>query len=198
MKNLIAIIFLLLTLSGCQKSSIRDFQKDSKLKSIGIDSLSGYLTYADSVHTPLSGVFIQLYNYTSHVYLASCLTDANGHYLFPSLQPGFYNLIINCNLSWMKANATDALNIELYSIGYKVFTSLQLKAADISGDGLVNATDALWVKYRFLELINYFPAGDWVFNDKPLYAVPLPNSTYGDVQGLCTGNVTNRVYTTTK
>jgi hypothetical protein len=59
-------------------------------------------------------------------------------------------------------------------------------AGDVDANTVVNGTDALWVKYRVVNLLDYFPAGDWVFNNVPFTVAG--NTTY-DFLGLCTGDV---------
>jgi hypothetical protein len=59
-------------------------------------------------------------------------------------------------------------------------------AGDVDTNAVVNGTDALWVKYRVVNLINYFPAGDWVFNNVTFTVAG--NTTYNFL-GLCTGDV---------
>lgn len=35
---------------------------------------------------------------------------------------------------------------------------------DVNNTNTISATDALWIKQRAINMVNYFPAGDWVFN----------------------------------
>jgi hypothetical protein len=158
-------------------------------------TLSGVVQYDNPYLTPLNGVLIYLYK--DGVYTNQYTTTApyftgsgvtQGYYQFPGLVPGNYSLHVSYNGTWGGVNATDALVIELFWINPVTYplSGLFWKAGDVDTSHVVDATDALWVKYRVVNMIDYFPAGDWVFNNGPI--IVAGNTSY-NFQGLCTGDV---------
>jgi hypothetical protein len=160
-------------------------------------NLQGYVTYDNPYNTPLDGVVIQLINSMGNV-VGMCTTGPNfsnnsgqpGYYSFSNVPVGAYTMHITFNGLWGGVNATDALLIELYFVNPSGFplASLPLKAADVNADLYVNATDALWVKLRTVGMVNYFPAGDWVFNNGTINILSSGITTY-PIMALCFGDV---------
>jgi hypothetical protein len=71
---------------------------------------------------------------------------------------------------WYGANATDALAVELRTIGalpgglaWFLNQPLQEEAMDVNDINGINGTDALWIKQRAISMVDFFPAGNWVF-----------------------------------
>jgi hypothetical protein len=69
---------------------------------------------------------------------------------------------------WYGANATDALAVELKTInnlpGGFIYDDVVADAMDVNNNGGISATDALWIKQRAINMIGFFPAGNWVFD----------------------------------
>jgi hypothetical protein len=156
-------------------------------------TLSGVVQYLNPYLTPLNGVYIQLYKDGLYTGLSTFSatqfvggTPIQGYYQFPGIVPGNYSLVVSYSGTWGGVNATDALVIELYTCCGYPLPGLLWNAGDVDVNAVVNGTDALWVKYRVVNLIDYFPAGDWVFNNAPFVVTGF--TTY-NFQGLCTGDV---------
>jgi len=161
----------------------------------GVTTLDGYITYNNTYNSPLDGVTVQLKN-TSGAVVASTLSGVNindatmGYYLFENLAPGTYNLNALMTGNWGGVNATDALIDQLVFLGLYTFTPFDYIIGNVNADAQVNPTDALWIKMRSIGMINYFPAGDWKFNNLPTITVSsTPGTTHYDFKGACVGDV---------
>lgn len=141
---------------------------------LGDATLSGHVYYHNDAETPLNGVEIQLWNSGIPVQVDTSFNDIEGgngmgYYEFPGIN-GTTNFGITASYDapWYTANATDALAVELKVInalpGGFLYDVLVGEAMDVNNTNTISATDALWIKQRAINMVNYFPAGDWVFN----------------------------------
>jgi parallel beta-helix repeat protein len=120
-------------------------------------------------HTPIQYVDVKVMDGATEV--ASATTNAAGYFEIPALANDNYTLELSTTIPWGGGNSTDALAIQRAAIGsYPVFYLpanadfiLRNKVADVNANALVNATDALLVKRRAIQLVNSFAAGDWAF-----------------------------------
>jgi hypothetical protein len=78
-----------------------------------------------------------------------------------------FGITASYDAPWYGANATDALAVELRTIGALpgsfVLDALVEEAMDVNNLGGINGTDALWIKQRAISMVNFFPAGDWAY-----------------------------------
>jgi len=160
--------------------------------------LSGQLTYDNATDTPLNGVDIQLIM-DGHVVATTSTTTNNGkalsgnpvpgYYEFNNLSYGNYSLNVSSTKPWGGVTATDALLINLHTVGIITVTGLPLVAANVNLSPTVNATDALIVQLRIVGILNQFTAGNWIFNNDS-FAFNASNTTY-NFKGICIGDVIN-------
>jgi hypothetical protein len=150
------------------------------------------VTYNNSYNTGLNGVKIILKN-SSGVILGQVYsgpnpgnTNKSGFYTFVNIPDGDYNLSASYTGAWGGNNATDALIIELYTVGLYPLAGLYKIAGDVNNDFIVNATDALWVKLRTVGIVNSYPAGDWKFTDTTFSLISADSI---NLKGLCVGDV---------
>lgn len=140
---------------------------------IGDATLSGHVYYHNDAETPLNGVEIQLWNSGIPVQSDTSFNDIGGngvgYYEFTGIS-GTTNFGITAEYGapWYGANSTDALAVELKVIGTLpgsfLYDVLVGEAMDVNNTSTISALDALWIKQRAINMVNYFPAGDWVFN----------------------------------
>jgi hypothetical protein len=140
---------------------------------LGDATLSGHVYYHNNGNTPLNGVEIQLWNGGIPVQTTTSFNDIEGgngvgYYEFVGVN-GTTNFGITASYGapWYGANATDALAVELKTIGALPITflddALVGEAMDVNNINGINGTDALWIKQRAISMVNFFPAGDWAF-----------------------------------
>jgi hypothetical protein len=161
---------------------------------VGSFNLSGVVKYDNQLNKALNCVSIALQQGSTVIATTTTSTQivggipTPGYYMFSLLNPGTYTMDVMYSGTWGGVNATDALVIEQFAADSVLnpLPGLKHDAGDVDINATVNATDALWVKMRTVSLVNYFPAGDWVFNNVPI--VLSGNTTY-NFQGLCTGDV---------
>ena len=142
---------------------------------LGDCNLSGYVYYQNDFLTPLNGVEIQLWNGVIPVMTTESFTDVEGgngmgYYEFEGVNcETDFGITASFDGPWYGANATDALAVELRTIGAPMFPAwfvnqpLQEEAMDVNNNAAITATDALWIKQRAISMVTYFPAGDWSF-----------------------------------
>jgi len=151
--------------------------------------VEGNLTYSNPSQTPISGTEIAIYQDNNLIMIG--LTDETGNFLLDSLQPGNYLLKPVPDAIAGGYNATDALLANLHAVNYPGFehTGLYAAAADVTNDQNINATDALYILQKTIELIPSFPSGSWV---EPEYSLTISNDhivqntgllCYGDING---------------
>lgn len=151
------------------------------------DDITGTLTYLNNVYTPLNSSTVTLVQ--NGVSVATTLTDENGHYSFLNLPFGTYSLMAQTNKSWGGGNAVDGLLMLKHFVGTNYLTELKLEAADVTGEGIINAHDALNTLRRFVGLLEDFsPVGDWVF-ENPTLTIDGYTPQLINFHGLCMGDV---------
>ena len=152
-------------------------------------SVSGNITYDNSVSTPLQNVIVEL-NPTNGGNKITTTTDASGNYNFANVQSGSYNLTATSSTQFPSnyINATDALLVARYFAGLQTLNSLRLIAADVDNLGGVNATDALIIVRRFANLIASFTKQDWIFETKQI-TVLSSNLSSQNLKGIAAGDV---------
>jgi len=159
-----------------------------------ISVCSGYMIYGvveynDTLapSTPLSGIYIHLKDMNSNT-VATCITDSLGHYEFNTLFSGNYFLEEQISIPWGGVNTLDALMVVFTFIGTNTLTGLNLTAADVNADGVVNTMDALNIQQRFVGMITSFNAGDWACEQDTIIVGGNTHSEY-NYRALCTGDV---------
>ncbi len=162
----------------------------------GTKVLDGYITYNNTYNTELNGITVQLRDIATNAIVATTISDVNtetwmaGYYSFPNLAPGTYKLNAFHSADWSGVNATDALIDQLVFLGLYSFNHFDSIIGNVNADAAINPTDALWIKMRSIDKINYFPAGDWKFNNTPTILVHnVPPVTHYDFKGACVGDV---------
>jgi hypothetical protein len=160
---------------------------------LGDASLSGHVYYHNNAETPLNGVEITLWNSGVPVFTTTSFNDIEGgngvgYYEFTGINAVTpFGITATYDAPWYGANATDALAVELKVIGGLpgtfLYDNVVEQAMDVNNSNTISATDALWIKQRAISMVNYFPAGDWVYE-------PSMSSTSGtyDIYTLNAGD----------
>jgi hypothetical protein len=130
-------------------------------------------------------VLVKVFN-TQDSLIATSLTDVDGFYYFNTLEPGTYRLKAETQLQWKGGNATDALIINLATVGSYSLSDFRSGAADVNLSETINATDGLLIKKRTIAAIDTFPSGDWYF-DGPEFV--LNSNLYLPLRAICYGDV---------
>ncbi|MCF8303868.1 MAG: hypothetical protein K9I94_11380, partial [Bacteroidales bacterium] len=148
-------------------------------------NVTGTVAYhhAGDENTPLPGFTVSILDSEGNS-IDQIQTDADGAYLFENVNPAdIATLQIASDMNWGGVSATDALAMQLYSVGtpptYWNPEALINHTADLNSNGMVNTQDASIAKGRVLypaDPAYDYAAGDWAF-----YAngQPLPNTTGG-------------------
>ncbi len=149
--------------------------------------IQGYVTYANSAETPLSGVIMTLEDQSGNI-VTNTTSDISGFYVFSNVSPGTY--IIKGSIIAIPGgyNSTDALIVAKHFVNINPLSGIFLKSANVDQIVNVNMLDALYIQRRFSGVIPTFPNGDWVF-EKPTLTVVASETYTLNIKGLCYGDV---------
>jgi hypothetical protein len=145
---------------------------------LGTAILSGHVLYHNNGETPLNGVEVQLWNGNVPVMSTMSFNDIEGgngvgYFEFTNLNAITpFGVTASYGAPWYGANATDALAVELRSIGMGslppgfVLDNVVEDAMNVNNSvvPMITSVDALWIKQRAINMVNYFPAGNWAFD----------------------------------
>jgi len=147
-------------------------------------NLSGNVTYANGVASPLYSVMVEVMD--GAVSIASGMTDNNGDFLIPNVLDGSYMLRATTNLPTGGIDVSD-INLQLDHILSTPISGLPFDAGDVTMDATINVNDVN-------ELIDYilgtdfmWAAPNYVFDAPPI--VVSGGDIVQDFQGLCSGDV---------
>ena len=134
----------------------------------GIDfnhySISGKINYDNIYKTPIKSIKIDLLNESNEV-IDSTFTDSTGFYMFNKVEFGNYKCNPIITLLSGGINLKDALYISKNFVKVYQFEDELLKAAaDVTGDGNINSTDALYINLFYVNLIDKFKINNWLFD----------------------------------
>jgi len=151
-------------------------------------TISGYMNYENSYLTGMNGVTITLTNSSGTRNTTTTFdgTGNAGYYLFTGVTAGTYSLTASYSGAWLGNNATDALIVNLNTIGQWTLSGLFATVADVNADGLITGLDALMIKDRVVGYTSSYPAGNWKFTSAS--GILVTNAT-ANLLALCTGDV---------
>ena len=129
-------------------------------------SVTGTVTYANTAHTPLGGLTLNLKN-TSGATIATANTNASGNYTFSAVPAGDYTLEVITTKPWDGVTAADVLLYRKHIANIALLSGIYLASGDVNGSGSLTAADVLLVKKRIATITNSFSVGDWLFNNTP-------------------------------
>jgi hypothetical protein len=147
--------------------------------------VTGIVSYLsdNSLDTPLADMVVKLLAADNTV-LASATTNEFGSYELTGAIPwDVANVEVSTSHPWGGGNSTDALGIQLKTVGLTplywnpaAFIDI---VADVNDEMGINATDALFVRRRAINQISSFPAGDWAFYAKDYTDLFFNNNAAG-------------------
>ncbi|HRY32354.1 MAG TPA: T9SS type A sorting domain-containing protein [Bacteroidales bacterium] len=152
------------------------------------DNIVGTLTYMNASNTPMNDASVMLKDPLGNV-VATTTANADGSFLFTGIGLGTYTLDAATTKPWGGGNAADGLLMLKHFVGQQMLTGLPLVAGDVTGNGVVNAHDALNTLRRFVNLLpDYAPQPDWVF-ENPVVNVDYVLAPVVDFHALCMSDV---------
>lgn len=186
--------------NGCSPA---DYSPYNAIVNVHTYEISGYYNYPNIFLTPLNNITVELVQGTTTLYTTT--TDANGYYHFPAVCRGTYDVLSTTIKPVAGINATDAVQVNNWSVAPTPIERVAFKAGDVLVDGLLDGGDASLILEHFVTFGNpmVWPAYDWVFAKAydyvaadigPIAAHPLPQITVStadvlqDFFGLATGD----------
>jgi len=147
------------------------------------------VVHNNSNSCPIAGVQVLLYSQQGNL-IAQTITDLSGFYSFNNMPDGNYTVTATSNLPEVGITLEDAILVMQYINGLTTLTPLQIKAADVNFDGVVNTQDMLLIINKYI--FPYIPfAKPWVFETINV-TINGGNNKDGDddrIRGTSTGDV---------
>ena len=152
----------------------------------GPNRLLGQVLYANTHLDTISQGKVQILR-RSQWYSDSSINQ-NGFFGFYGLASDRYQLRALPNEIPGGLNASDALAVALHFAQVQPLQGLAQQAADVNGNGAINANDALLITLRYSGQIQNFAAGNWV---SEISTVQVSGTLTGRtiLKTLCTGDV---------
>ncbi len=149
-------------------------------------SISGTITYANTVQTPMTNTTVELKQGGNVI--ATTVTNADGFYQFNNVANGTYQISASTDKAWGGLTAADAIITKRAIVNLVTFTNIQTKAADVNMSNNISAVDALLMQRKY---VNLSPP-QWTV---PNYVYEQPEVTVDGVnqeinfKALCGGDV---------
>jgi len=155
-------------------------------------TIAGYVQYDNVYLSGMNGVTVNLRTPSGSLVASTVTTfdglGVEGYYSFTNIAAGTYSLTADYSGTWLGNNATDALIVNLNTIGSWPLTGLRLVVADVNNDGIITGIDALMIKDRTSGKISSYPAGNWKFTSATIVLV-TDGTVNQNLLALCTGDV---------
>ncbi len=162
------------------------FNPDTYSSYLEAHRISGTLSYDNIVNTKMNNSIVKLKQ--AGVILQETSTDALGHFSFSIVPEGNYSLEASTGKAWGGINSTDAQIILKQFTGAIHLSNFKLRGGEVNGNNYVNSSDALSVAKRFVNLVNSFQSGDWLFESADMLVNGI-NPTTIQLRALCYGDV---------
>jgi hypothetical protein len=152
-------------------------------------TITGNIIYDNSSGSPFYNAKVTLKKLSSGNQTVNS-TNAWGNFTKLNVDAGLYTLSVSYNGMWGGVNAADALAVARYYVGLVELDDLQLLAADVSNNKIINNGDALLIVQRYVELIDSFSDGkdDWVFYPQ-IDTIEVNDNMSFSFKGLAAGDV---------
>jgi hypothetical protein len=168
---------------------------------VGDYALKGTITYKNASNTPMNNVTVKMIGADGTTVLATTTTSPTGYYQFATEPGGVSYIQVSTAKTWGGGNSTDALAIQRRTVNQAppgIWTPYAFidNVGKVRNTGIINATDALFVRHRAIQLITSFAAGDWAFWASD-YSVnfsklsPVSANTARIARGSVTSNLLN-------
>lgn len=136
-----------------------------QVASLAQNSISGVVSYHNDPSKPMQGVEVMLYDMGGDL-VETIFTNESGKYLFEGLEEEEYLLKSKYEQPLgFNIDLNDILMLLDYLNGNLNLEPIQLLAADVDGDGLVDWRDFEIVVNTYYLHQQSYPVGDWVFSD---------------------------------
>ncbi len=149
-------------------------------------NLTGTITYDNFAASPMSNIQISLVS--DNEIIAQTTSGLNGAFSFNNLPPATYVVSYQTTKNTGGINATDALAVLKHFVEAELLSGLKQISANVNADNTINSIDAFLIGKRYVELIDTFPAGDWLFGTG-LFDLNLSGNYNINIKGLCYGDV---------
>jgi hypothetical protein len=125
-------------------------------------TVSGKYIYHNDSQSPLGNVNVKLIDQTNQV-VATTTTDVNGIYTFTNVQAGNYTIKASSDQPSRGYTMKDCLSLLMYIKGYLSLDNIQLLAADVDNNNVVDKKDLYLMLAAWARPSVIFPAGNWKF-----------------------------------
>ncbi len=147
-------------------------------------SLSGSVSYYNE-NAPIQGVDVSIEGIES----GSVSTLNDGSFAFDPLYAGDYSFSLSKDdqLPFLTVTPYDASITAQYALNTWAFNSSQIIAGDVSGNDVTDAYDAAMMVQYAINLIDSFPAGNWMFTPEDV-SITLSSPHSRDFTAIAIGD----------
>ena len=125
-------------------------------------NVTGKYIYHNDSQSPLSNVTVKLINQTNQV-IATTITNGDGIYSFTNIPAGDYSIKASSDQPSRGYSMKDCLSLLMYSNGFLPLDKIQLLAADVDNNNVVDSKDLNLMLAAWARPSVTFPAGNWKF-----------------------------------
>lgn len=176
--------FFLIFLSLYICVQAQDYSKKSIIRHTKF-SVSGYLTYDNSVSSPISGATVYLT--TGNSIIDSATTDLNGYYKILTNDNGICSLTAKVSQPSGGLTSANMLALQKASLGSLKLEGVKFKAGDFNNSGTIDAYDLLKFMQYYLNPQDYPQGLGWV-SETPVISID-GNDVVQDIKTICRGDV---------
>lgn len=145
-------------------------------------NVTGKYLYHNDSQSPLSGITVTLLNQTNQV-VATTVTNNDGTYLFTNVANGDYSVKASSDKPSLGYTMQDCFTVLMYLSGYMPLNSIQLLAADVDNNNVVDKRDLNLMLNSWSKKSASFPAGDWKFETPHFTARSMKSTSVDDIGG---------------
>ncbi|MDP4289487.1 MAG: carboxypeptidase regulatory-like domain-containing protein [Bacteroidota bacterium] len=155
-------------------------------------NVTGKYIYHNDSQSPLSDVNVTLVDQNKQV-VATTTTNSDGTYTFANVPAGEYTVKASSDKPSRGYSMQDCLSVLMYISGYLPLSNIQLIAADVDNNNVVDRNDFVMMVSNWAKSSYTFPAGNWKFETVHVSAkgtktangdIPIPPSS-----GTSTGDL---------
>ena len=145
-------------------------------------NVTGKYIYHNDSQSPLSNVTVKLINQTNQV-IATTNTNGDGIYTFTKVPAGDYTVKASSDQPSRGYSMKDCLSLLLYINGYATLDNIQLLAADVDNNNVVDRKDLNLMIAAWARPSVKFPAGNWKFETPHFTAKGTKSGNDGESDG---------------
>src|SRR5674476_737226 len=145
-------------------------------------TVTGKYLYHNDSQSPLGGLTVTLLNQTNQI-VATTVTNTDGTYSFTNVPNGDYSIKASTDKPSLGYTMQDCFKVLMYLSGYMPLNSIQLLAADVDKNNVVDKKDLNLMLASWSKKSASFPAGDWEFETSHFTVRSMKSTSVDNLAG---------------